>query len=247
MSTKHSVNSQTLSHTAQYASQPMETALVGGASKGAQVPSGVAPPKGGTLLRTCHDMRQPIATILMLATAASLESGTPPRVQQYLDEITGQATWISDMVHTILHHAPTVEPEVVNVVDVTKRVVAIAAASGVTAVIELLAAPSVFAFVDRVLVGRAIANLVDNATRAAGPDGHVRLSVRSRGPAVVVIVEDDGPGFGEAPCGTGLGLSMTAFVASTCGGQLALKASRLGGGKVTLTLPRTPPRSATTS
>jgi signal transduction histidine kinase len=174
-------------------------------------------------------------------------AGGAPRVQQYLDEITGQATWISDMVHTMLHHAPTVEPEVVNVVDVTKRVVAVAAASGVTAVIELLAAPSVFAFVDRVLVGRAIANLVDNATRAAGPDGHVRLSVRSRGPAVVVIVEDDGPGFGEAPCGTGLGLSMTAFVASTCGGQLALKASELGGGKVTLTLPRTPPPPATTS
>lgn len=231
MCARQSANRQTLSRTAQ----------------GAQAPSGVPPPEGGTLLPTCHDMRQPIATILMLATAASLEPGAPPRVQQYLDEITGQATWISDMVHTMLHHAPTVEPEVVNVVDVTKRVVAVAAASGVTAVIELLAAPSVSAFVDRVLVGRAIANLVDNATRAAGPDGHVRLSVRSRGPAVVVIVEDDGPGFGEAPCGTGLGLSMTAFVASTCGGQLALKASEFGGGKVTLTLPRTPPPPATTS
>ncbi len=122
-----------------------------------------------------------------------------------------------------------------------------AAASGITTSIEVIAGRSATVNVDRVLIGRAIANLVDNAVRAAGPDGRVRLTVRSRGRDVVVIVEDDGPGFGEAPTGTGLGLSMTAFVASTCGGRLALQASTLGGGHVALTLPRNPSRKATLS
>ena len=177
----------------------------------------------------------------MLTAAASLEPGVPARVRHYLDEITGQATWISDMVHELMHEGVSTQPEQVDVVTVTQHIAAMAAASGITTSIEVIAGRSATVHVDRVLVGRAIANLVDNAVRAAGPDGTVRLTVRSRGRDVVVIIEDDGPGFGEAPTGTGLGLSMTAFVASTCGGRLALQASTLGGGHVALTLPRNPP------
>ncbi len=202
-------------------------------------------PTRGTISRACHDLRQPVATILMLAAAASMEPGVPPRVRHYLDEITGQATWISDMVHELVHQGAPAQPEEVNVVSVIRQVAAMAAASGIRTSISVIAGRSARVSVDRILVGRAIANLVDNAVRAAGPEGEVCLTVRSRSRDVVIIVEDNGPGFGEAPGGTGLGLSMTAFVASTCGGRLALQASPLGGGHVALTLPRRPHRTDT--
>lgn len=67
---------------------------------------------------------------------------------------------------------------------------------------------------------RAVANVVDNAVRAAGPAGEIEISVHDQFTGVVIEVVDNGPGFGNAPAGTAsLGLGITKSLARQCGGN----------------------------
>ena len=55
----------------------------------------------------------------------------------------------------------------------------------------------VVAQADRGLLFEALANLVDNALKFAGPGAHVRLTLEGGADAVRLVVEDDGPGVPE--------------------------------------------------
>ena len=55
----------------------------------------------------------------------------------------------------------------------------------------------VVADADRGLLFEALANLVDNALKFAGPGAHVRLALEGGAGAVRLVVEDDGPGVPE--------------------------------------------------
>jgi signal transduction histidine kinase len=93
---------------------------------------------------------------------------------------------------------------------------------------------------DRNLLASALANLVDNALKYAGPGSTVRVCARRRHDTIAIIVEDDGPGIAAADrprvverfCrldasrhlpGNGLGLSIVAAIAQLHGGALHLE------------------------
>ncbi|HUD79698.1 MAG TPA: ATP-binding protein [Streptosporangiaceae bacterium] len=79
------------------------------------------------------------------------------------------------------------------------------------------------------LMWRVLANLVDNAVRAAGPDGTVEIRISQERDTVIEVV-DDGPGFGGGPPGTeGLGLSVVRRLLEAEDGRLEL-AEAAGGG-----------------
>lgn len=50
------------------------------------------------LLETCHDMRQPTASVLALAGAALSEPGIPGTVRVSLEEIIREAEQLADMI-----------------------------------------------------------------------------------------------------------------------------------------------------
>lgn len=82
-----------------------------------------------------------------------------------------------------------------------------------------------------------MSNLIENAMRAAGPTGQVRVEVdRDPDGGVRVVVEDDGPGFGRVQVGNRLGLTVVAQVVISTGGTIEIGASDLGGVRVTMHL-----------
>jgi two-component system sensor histidine kinase TctE len=91
----------------------------------------------------------------------------------------------------------------------------------------------------RVLLGEAIANLVDNAISHLPEGGHITLAVSMEGHMAIVAVADNGPGMSDAervhvgerfrrgqdakPGGAGLGLAIVKTIAGLHGGKLVVK------------------------
>jgi signal transduction histidine kinase len=95
-------------------------------------------------------------------------------------------------------------------------------------------------------------NLIDNAVRAAEPQGRVRLRVERRGDEAIFEVGDSGPGIPaerieavfapfyttrSAGEGTGLGLAIARQVVIQHGGAISVGRSPLGGALFTVSLP----------
>jgi len=91
--------------------------------------------------------------------------------------------------------------------------------------------------VDMLALRRAFGNLIDNATRAANPDGWVEVRVRLSGRSVWIDVEDSGPGFGGLRSQTRRGLAGTQAMLARCGGMLEIGSGRSGGALVRMKLP----------
>jgi signal transduction histidine kinase len=175
------------------------------------------PGQADELRQACHDIRQPIAGVLALAGAALTEAGLSEKARDYLSKIVGLAEWQSDVIEHWLR-APGAWP-------------------------SLLWPPGpVFVGVPRVTMRRIAANMLANATRAAGPSGRVTVEVSTRAMWMLLAVEDDGPGFGRISQNFGLGLSAVAREAIAHRGRLECGRGRLGGARVNLWLPAVAPQ-----
>ncbi|HEX2325749.1 MAG TPA: ATP-binding protein, partial [Chloroflexota bacterium] len=115
---------------------------------------------------------------------------------------------------------------------------------------------------DYVLVGQALANLIENAVKYTPPGSTIRVTAGQEGDAVVLAVLDDGPGVppaaqprvfdkfyrvsggDTAPTqGTGLGLAVVRGVAEAHGGSVGVSSPPPGkarGTRFTLSLPLHP-------
>jgi two-component system sensor histidine kinase TctE len=106
-----------------------------------------------------------------------------------------------------------------------------------------------------ILLGEALANLIDNAIRYAGTGSEITVAVRLEGPTAVLEVSDNGPGipaelhrsvfdrFVRAThegSGAGLGLAIVKGIAERHGGEVRLKAAHPQGVQMQMRLPRLP-------
>jgi signal transduction histidine kinase len=106
---------------------------------------------------------------------------------------------------------------------------------------------------DRLALRRVLANIVDNALKY-GRAAHVRTALRSQ--AIVVSVDDEGPGIPErahrailepfnrlegsrsrATGGAGLGLAVVRSLVEAHGGTIELASTPGGGARVSVALP----------
>jgi signal transduction histidine kinase len=196
---------------------------------------------GLDLRETCHDMRQPVASMFALAAAALAEPGLPQSARERLEQIIEQAEWLADLIQDSLHTAGPGAPGSCQA-DLLRVVSEAVAAECVTWPGDMRvvgAAEPIFAAIHFVLLRRMVANLLSNATRAAGPLGTVTVEVGHRRRSVMLAIEDTGPGFGKIEMGLGLGLSIVSRCVTTYGGRLDHGRGASGGTRVSLWLPRT--------
>lgn len=197
------------------------------------VPRGLEERELDTVRALLHDLRQPLAAILLL-------SGSPGAANSgALERISQQARWMSQLVETVLCDAATDDIVSTDVVDVAAATLTRAEATAPCELILKADASPALAWSRPVALGRALACLVDNAVRAAGPGGRVEVEVDVRGDAVVLLVMDDGPGLGRVEPRTSLGLTTTRAMVAACHGAVELRPRRPRGVSAEITLIRT--------
>lgn len=193
----------------------------------------------------CHDLRQPLSAILLLAGALGAEGELPGRVRRHARQIEEQARWLADLVQQAVDQrrvTSAVEP--VDPGEVARAAVTTIAPRFHGTLLLEVAEDTGWLAGDGVLLRRAVANLLDNAVRAAGDQGAVAVRAYADDDDCVVIeVEDSGPGLGAIPGGTRLGLSLVGSVMEVHGGTFAIDSGGiLQGVRARLTVPRTPAR-----
>ncbi|GAA4206252.1 sensor histidine kinase [Actinocatenispora rupis] len=199
--------------------------------------AGGNPPPARTQYRMIrHDIQHQIGTIMLLAQVVSDANDVGRASRVRIDQLLGEARWLDELLQAYDRDTepPPVERLRADVV-VGEAVAALGVATGVR--VSFAATPT-WAVVDRLGLWRAVRNVLDNACRAAGPGGSVRVRVGSADGVAVVDTEDDGPGFGAGPTGLAqLGLGVVSQVVAASGGTVRIDRGELGGCRVRMTLP----------
>lgn len=188
-----------------------------------------------TVRALCHDLRQPLAAIRLLAGSHGGDA------QHRLDIILQEAQWLTDMVEAVIGGAADDWLKRVDVVDLALHCV-VRARPTAQCSIALMGVDRAMAVAAPIALGRAIGCLLDNAVRAAGPGGHVIVEISTTHHRVTILVTDDGPGMGHVPINNSLGLTITRALVSSCGGSFTLGAGCTGGVVARIALPTIPRR-----
>jgi signal transduction histidine kinase len=110
--------------------------------------------------------------------------------------------------------------------------------------LELSGERSVEALCDPVMLRRAVTNVLDNAMRAAGSTGTVRVRVHDLATEALVEVSDDGNGFGGIPSLSGQGMSIVDRALRACRGKLEIHSGPGPGTTVRMHIPSHMEKSA---
>ncbi|MEW6657623.1 MAG: PAS domain S-box protein [Thermodesulfobacteriota bacterium] len=117
-----------------------------------------------------------------------------------------------------------------------------------------LAADLPLVYADQPLLEQAIINMITNAAealRSTGKPGHIHIATQTVQDAVLIAIEDSGPGippairdkifdpfFTTKSDGSGIGLSLCQRIIADHGGNIEVSSSDLGGTKFVIRLPR---------
>jgi len=188
------------------------------------------PPSIDTVRALCHDLRQPLAAILLLAGS---ESGD---VRRRMDGILDQAQWLSDMVEGVIGGAADDLPSNVDVAELASRCV-VRAQPTATCRIAFFGCDNAKTVATPVALSRAVSCVLDNAVRAAGPGGQVTVEVTGTDTEITIRVIDDGPGLAKVSTNNSLGLTITRALVAACGGAFELRPGTENGMAARIALP----------
>ena len=183
----------------------------------------------------CHDLLQAAATIDAVVAAARVEAELAPVTAQRLDQVASEVRGIVELCRSVLQRESDRAQVALHRLTANVAQAASARFGGTVAVDARRAVVDG----DAVELRRAVSNLVDNALRAAGEDGHIAIAVVQDGDVAQVRIADSGGGFSVAGPGVaGLGLGIAGRAIRQHGGEIAIGRSReLGGAEITISLP----------
>jgi signal transduction histidine kinase len=182
-----------------------------------------------------------VAAVLALASAELADTQVSERVRRCLEQIVAETNWISKIIHDML--AGPVSPPGAGPVDIARLVRDAVNSEQLTWAQQIvLHQPDQgprYAMAVSTRLRRALANVLANATHAAGTAGHVQLTERTDGDTELIEIVDDGPGFELATAGkrTGIGLRITREMLAECGGRMEVERLPSGQTLVRLSIP----------
>jgi PAS domain S-box-containing protein len=208
-----------------------------------------------------HELRTPLTTIL--GFAVTLEQRLDKLAQPELDRIVAELSQAARRLERLLvdlldvervrHGALTVTREPTDVLQLVERAISACDLNGRR--VDISGGP-VEAEVDGPKVERIVENLILNAAKHTPAESSIHVRLDEDGDAVLLAVEDEGPGIGDehksavfetfnrgpqalsAVPGAGIGLSLVARFAEAHGGRAWVEDRPGGGASVRVLLPR---------
>lgn len=215
-----------------------------------------------------HEIRNPLSSIglnlelleeeIARVSEADVEPGAMKEAAQLVAAIRAEVDRLSRIAEQYLSVArrprPQLEPERVD--DLVRELVAFVRPelerSRVSVRVEATAAGPEIPL-DESQLRQALLNLLRNAREAMAKGGEIVIGVACQGDAVVITVDDTGPGIPEElrasifdpffttkQRGTGLGLAVTRDIVEAHGGAIACEERAAGGTRFRITLPAPP-------
>ena len=205
-----------------------------------------------------HELNNPLASVLGYAELlhARLEDGDLPPAEigaGYVAPIVGEAGRARELVQNLLRFArkPDVQLGPVSLDDSLRVVTGLRSYAFEQAGLRLEVEPTppLWVRAESQRLQQVLLNIVNNAFDALRPRGrgHVAIRAHRSGGRVVVVVQDDGPGFADADRvfepfyttkpvgeGTGLGLALVHRFMEEFGGHIYAENAPGGGARCTL-------------
>jgi signal transduction histidine kinase len=209
--------------------------------------------------QVAHEIKNPLTPIQLSAEhlrRVHEDRGTPmsPVLENCVDTILGQVRLLRQISAEFSSFAssPTARPAPADPVALVRDVVE-PYRHGLVGRIDVrndVAPPLPLVFVDRTLVSRALANIVENALHAMPGRGSLSVTARESDASVVIEVTDTGVGmdrealarvfepyFSTKTTGTGLGLPIARRNIELSGGAIQVESEKGRGTRVTISLP----------
>ena len=194
-----------------------------------------------------HDLKTPLTSIRgALATLRSAGGALSEAAREDLlataEEETERLTrWIGNILDMVRIESGEVQArrEPVDVADALDAAAARAERVSGRAIGRAVAERLPSLLLDAALLDQVLANLMENALKFSGPEGHATLRAWREGHEVAIAVEDDGPGIPQealyrvfdpffratrtdrVPAGSGLGLAICRGLVQAMGGRIA--------------------------
>jgi two-component system phosphate regulon sensor histidine kinase PhoR len=216
--------------------------------------------------KVSHDLRTPLTSIRMFVETLQLgRLEDPARQKEALAIISSETERLSSLIARLLDWARMESGKrsydfrrqpVGPIVDDALRALEPQRIQTGAQVTRELAPGLPQVYVDRDALADALVDLLQNAFKYTGPDKRIAVLARGTGPAVEIVVEDNGPGIpgsdqkrifdkfyrGKDPLersieGSGLGLSMVKHVVEAHGGSVNVRSELGKGAAFTILLP----------
>ena len=204
-----------------------------------------------------HEIGNPLSGVLGYLSLSRDRARDDERLLDYLDRIEQELQRVSQIVRGLLDLGRPVRgqrgPVVVASLAETCAKLVQADPELRRVQIELAVEPDAVVRGESGPLSQVLLNLLLNAAQAMGGEGTIRLATRTDADAVVISVEDEGPGIPEENLphlfepffttkaqgkGTGLGLAVSRHLARSLGGVLSAENREGGGARFLLTLPK---------
>lgn len=206
-----------------------------------------------------HEVRNPLFGISAMLDLFEVELGRNPEFTQYVAALRSQVERLSSLMHDLLEYGRPVQSDlaptaVVDVVDDAVAACRLLAQSLDVRIATHVSHDLPLVAVDRLRVGQALRNLLENALQHAPRGSSVRVTAWPAGDlahdTIDIAVRDHGPGFRPSDLprifdpfftrrrgGTGLGLAIAQRVVTDHGGEVQASNADDGGAVVTIRLP----------